>query len=91
MSKKEVLGKVMWWSTRDENGVILDSWGNEYYIDRSTLKPRQMAKIKRGSVLYFRWSRVQDTLVAKSVRIPNMETVERSAQAISESQLSLAI
>ena len=27
--------KVLWWSNRDQNGIVVDVKGNEYYIDSS--------------------------------------------------------
>lgn len=31
-------GTVLWWSDRDQNGIIIDETGNEHYFDRSTWK-----------------------------------------------------
>lgn len=33
-------GTVLWWSDRDQNGIIIDEIGNEHYFDRSTWKGR---------------------------------------------------
>lgn len=34
------LGKVLWWSKRDGNGIIIDPLRNEHYFDVSMLKDR---------------------------------------------------
>ena len=34
---KRIKGKVLWWSERDENGIIVDCNKYEYYFDSSVL------------------------------------------------------
>ena len=34
----ELIGRVLWWSDKNENGIIIDPTGNEFYFDRSVLK-----------------------------------------------------
>lgn len=34
------IGKVLWWSKEDGNGIILDAFKNECYFDRSVLKDK---------------------------------------------------
>lgn len=65
------IGRVLWWSERDENGIIVDPNGNEFYFDRSvlTLKPRQV--IKRKSVVTFNINQsISDCLCACNVQVP---------------------
>lgn len=38
MQTDKFIGRVLWWSEKDENGIILDANGNEFYFDRSVLK-----------------------------------------------------
>ena len=67
----ELIGRVLWWSERDENGIIVDTSGNEFYFDRSVLdlKPRQ--KIKRKTVVLFHYNdQVADCLCAHRVKVP---------------------
>ena len=70
MKSKETLGKILWWSERDENGVICDAFGNEYYFDRSVLGPKQISKLERGSLVLFEAGRCDNILVAKALKIP---------------------
>lgn len=67
----ELMGRVLWWSERDENGIIVDPQGNEFYFDRSVLKLRPRQSIKRKSVVTFNWNNsIQDCLCAKNVKVP---------------------
>lgn len=59
-------GTVLWWSDRDENGIIVDDQGNEHYFDRSTWKGR--IKPVRKQLLKFTSNKLScGTLVAKDV------------------------
>lgn len=59
-------GTVLWWSDRDQNGIIIDETGNEHYFDRSTWKGR-MAPVRK-QLLKFTPDRLNcGTLVAKDV------------------------
>ena len=67
----ELIGRVLWWSQRDENGIIVDPMGNEFYFDRSVLnlKPRQ--QITRKSVVTFHINNnISDCLCACNVHVP---------------------
>jgi hypothetical protein len=60
------MGTVLWWSDRDQNGIIIDDAGNEHYFDRSTWKGRT-APIRK-QLLKFTGDRLScGTLVAKEV------------------------
>lgn len=77
----ELIGRVLWWSEKNENGIIVDPTGNEFYFDRSVLnlKPRQ--KIERKAVVTFEYnSRINDCLCAHKVQMPTAskkKTIER--------------
>ncbi len=59
-------GTVLWWSDRDENGIIIDDQGNEHYFDRSTWKGR--IQPVRKQLLKFTPNKLScGTLVAKDV------------------------
>ncbi len=69
MELDKVLGKVLWWSHRDGNGIIIDSNGNEYYFDRSVLAPQGRRKLDPGTLVTFTASKCGHILTAKSVLI----------------------
>lgn len=67
----ELIGRVMWWSIREQHGIIIDPQGNEFYFDISVLdlKPRQ--QIKPDSVVVFQYSpQISDCLCAHKVKLP---------------------
>ena len=67
----ELIGRVLWWSERDENGIIIDPLGNEFYFDRSVLKLRPRQSIKRDSLVTFHLNEsIKDCLCARNVQIP---------------------
>ena len=74
MSK--VIGFVLWWSDRDENGVIEDAQGNEYYFDRSTVCSSYKGNIKRNDIVEFKKDRVSSLLCGKSVSLYTKATGE---------------
>ena len=58
--------KVMWWSERDGNGILVDNAGNEYYFDKSVYMHGDSPK--RGELMHFEInSKIADCLCAKDV------------------------
>jgi hypothetical protein len=73
----ELIGRVLWWSIREQHGIIVDPQGNEFFFDISVvdLKPKQ--KIKPESVVTFKYnSNVNDCLCARKVRVPQASKVK---------------
>jgi cold shock CspA family protein len=63
-------GTVMWWSTKDNNGIILDDNKNEIYFDSSVINEGlSIRRPMRGELLKFDLERLQpdNILVAKRV------------------------
>lgn len=62
----QTTGTVLWWSERDQNGIVVDSEGNEHYFDKSTWRGK-IAPMRR-QLLKFTPDRLNcGTLVAKNV------------------------
>jgi len=70
MKENQVIGKILWWSERDGNGVICDPHGNEFYFDKSVTFIKRGQKLNNGSLVLFIASRCNDILTAKEVSIP---------------------
>lgn len=67
----ELIGRVLWWSDKDENGIIIDPNGNEFYFDRSVLSLSQRQVIKDEAVVTFYYnSSIKDCLCACDVKLP---------------------
>ena len=93
MSLEKSLGKILWWSERDENGVLTDSKGNEYYFDRSVVPNGQKWKLTKGSLVLFVPGRCDGILAAKNVSLPRASSIGKyQDQFLQESlQLSLSL
>jgi hypothetical protein len=66
----DLFGRVLWWSVRDENGIIVDPLGNEFYFDKSVLKVSTTSKISRNKLVYFELNKnISDCLCARNVSI----------------------
>ena len=65
-----MIGKILWWSDRDQNGIIVSD-GKEYYFDRSVI--RDSFPIKRGKFVTF-WpnNRIRDCLCATDIKCPDL-------------------
>ncbi len=59
------VGKVLWISERDGNGIIIAANGNEYYFDTSVC--RDFKDIKRNDIVNFNNDESSGCLVAKQV------------------------
>lgn len=87
------VGKVLWWSDRDKNGVITDSKGNEYYFDSSVTDLKKAKKLDRGALVLFEPGRCDEILAAKSVTFPNSKSASKYLKVFDQEkhQLDLPI
>ena len=66
----KIIGKILWWDKKDENGIIVDAQGNEYYFDVSVIDGRKSSP-KQGTLVIFKINEsINETVCAKSVLIP---------------------
>ncbi len=76
----ELVGRVLWWSDRDQNGIIVDLDGNEFYFDRSVLKLKSNQTIRRKSVVTFSYNQsISDCICACNVRMA-LASKQKSAE-----------
>lgn len=62
-----ITGKVLWYSDRDQNGIIVDNCGNEYYFDCSV---HNLKVVKSGEpVIFDHNTSIKDCLCARNVRL----------------------
>ncbi len=70
----ELIGRVLWWSDEDRNGILIDLNGNEFYFDHSVLELKPRQSIKRKTVLVFEYNdKISDCLCAKNVKVANTD------------------
>lgn len=66
---KRLKGKILWWSERDQNGIIRDHIGNEFYFDSSVLTEPQRGRMRSGTpVTYGHNESVKGCLCARAVK-----------------------
>lgn len=90
MNTKQI-GKILWWSERDGNGVISDSLGNEYYFDNSVVNSKIIKKLERGTLLVFVPSRCDNVLVAKSINIPTSRSLSKYEEQLKYEQTQMKL
>ncbi|RYZ81075.1 MAG: hypothetical protein EOP04_24700 [Proteobacteria bacterium] len=72
-------GRILWWSKRDENGIIVDGQGNEFYFDRSVFASFDRSAPLAGlAVKYSICTLTKDCLCARDIQILSKT---RSAQS----------
>lgn len=87
----ELIGRVLWWSEKDENGIIVDLNGNEFYFDRSVLKLKSKQVINRNSVVTFDYNEsIKDCLCACNVTMASASQAKAIQSKVSRQQ-SLSI
>lgn len=83
-----LIGKVLWWDTRDGNGVIADPRGNEYYFDSSVLRSRTLGRLKAGQIVHFEVnSAISHTTCAHEVVIPEAKRRASLKRAFEKEQV----
>lgn len=88
---QQLVGKVLWWSARKENGVILASNGKEYYFDRSVLNLRKNRKIDRNSLVLFTPRRCENFLAASIVTLPLSKSLNQLERKFEEQKNQLPL
>lgn len=91
MIKNLVVGKVLWWSEKNENGVIVDPQGNEYYFDRSVIELKKRQKLERNSWVTFKPARCDEVLSAKSVSLPMARMKKKLEKKYEEERYQLSL
>ena len=67
----KIIGKILWWDQRDQNGIIIDAAGNEFYFDISVVEGRRTSQLKCGSVVQFQINQsISNSSCAKAVIVP---------------------
>lgn len=62
------VGKILWWDTRDKEGIIVDADGNEYYVNASVFPEHTKLKTIEGRFVQFQThKRVKHMLCATAV------------------------
>lgn len=65
-------GKILWFSERDKNGVIIDENKNEYYFDISVVENRQLPEhpdYKQTNVTFELNEQIKHCRCAKTVKL----------------------
>lgn len=77
MKKETNLGRILWWSVRDQNGIIVDVHGNEFYFDISVLLKTTFTP-KSDIVLRFSQNEnITDCLCAHNITAATSEEAEK--------------
>lgn len=63
----EILGTVLWWDSRDGNGIIKDDKDNRYYFDTSVLQSLPKTFKPGTKVTFQKNSAIKDCLCACNV------------------------
>lgn len=72
-----MIGKIVWYSKRDQNGIILCPQGNEYYFD-SSVTEMAIDDIKRHQIVEFTVNRaIKDARCARDVAPIDPETWQK--------------
>lgn len=88
----KIIGKILWWDHKDQNGIIVDASGSEYYFDISVIE-NPKSQLKSGTVVQFQKNEtISKILCAKSVIVPPKKSKQRLEQEFQRNlQLSLPI
>jgi len=86
-----LVGKILWWDSRDQNGQIKCGDGSKYYFDRSVAKHIKPDRLKAGTVVLFSHNDIVRTcLCARDVKVPNAKRLKVVQKILHEqSQLEL--
>lgn len=90
MGAKQI-GKILWWSQRDGNGIICDPYGNEHYFDRSVLTPKIAERLDRETLVVFDSDRSNNLLVAKNIKIPSNHLIAKYEDRYKEEKTQLRL
>jgi cold shock CspA family protein len=89
----KIVGKILWWDNKDQNGVIVDAGGNEYYFDISVVAGKRLTQIKTGAVVQFQINeKIQSISCARAVVLPATKTRGKLEREFEKNlQLSFAV
>lgn len=77
-----LVGKVLWWSSRDGKGVIEDPHGNEYYFDSSVINASKGIRVRAGTIVKFEINKnIKGTLCACNIATLNARETAAAKRA----------
>jgi len=82
-----LVGKILWWDAKDNNGIIKAGDGTKYYFDSSVLKSIRSDKLKARTIVTFEPNTaIKNCLCAKNVSAPNAKTLKSIQKKFCEAQ-----
>ena len=91
MNNRKTVGKILWWSQKDGNGIITDPHGNEFYFDISVLVSGKPQKLERGALVLFEPGKCDKVLAAKMVTIPNQRAIQKHEETFELEKIQLQL
>ncbi len=87
-----MIGKILWWDRRDQEGVILDGSGNQYFFNYSLISAKILSQLKDDLLVEFETALPSNngTVCAKSVR-PITDKLKKRAEREFQGQKQLSI
>lgn len=82
-----IVGKILWWDARDNNGMITTGDGKKYYFDASVVKSFRGEKLKARTLVTFEINGdIRNCLCAKNVRLPTAKALKTLRKKCVDSQ-----
>ena len=82
-----LVGKILWWDSKDNNGVIKTGDGTRYYFDASVIKSARPTKLKPNTFVTFDHNTsVRGCLCARAVRIPTAKALKMARKKFCDAQ-----
>jgi hypothetical protein len=89
----KIIGKVLWWDSKDKNGIIIDASGKEFYFDISVIEGRRSHNLQPNTILQFSLNtKITNIACAKNVVVPKAKSKVRLEREFEKNtQLSLEL
>ena len=82
----QLVGKVLWWDKRDQEGVIVDAEGTEVYFNSSVFPECEKHKNIEGKYVWFVLNKsISHVLCAKTVSTVPSKAVSKAKQTFERS------
>ena len=79
------IGKVLWWDRRDQEGIIVDGAGNQYFFNYSLISGEAATQLKDGQFVEFEVSNlVPNVSCADKVRVVANRSKRRAEREFSD-------
>ncbi|MEZ4815532.1 MAG: hypothetical protein R3A80_10050 [Bdellovibrionota bacterium] len=82
-----MIGKILWWDSKDNNGLIKTPDGSKFYFDKSVIGNIKSDRLKAGAYVTFEQNlKIKNCLCAMNVKLTPAKSIKQVTKKFEQAQ-----